>query len=199
MDQNEITTLKLMESLDREPKQTQRELAKELNISLGLVNSFIKRLVKKGIFKVKTIPKNRMKYVLTPKGMYEKTKLTYQYISYSLIYYRELRTIFKKMYERLSEKGKKRVLIFGTNELAEIALISLKETKLELKGIVDSEKAGSFVIGIRIMEHTSFFDTSIVDVAIVTQMISKVDDSFLKKFMKHTKIIDLRNEITFLP
>jgi DNA-binding MarR family transcriptional regulator len=74
MKHQEITTLKLIQSLDKEPEQTQRDLASELNVSLGLVNAFIKRLLNKGYFKIKTIPKNRIRYILTPEGMCEKNQ-----------------------------------------------------------------------------------------------------------------------------
>jgi DNA-binding MarR family transcriptional regulator len=112
MKQQEIKTLKLMESLERNPKQTQRDLAKDLDISLGLVNAFTKRLIKKGYFKIKTIPKNRIKYMLTPEGMYEKTRLTYQYILYSLDFYKETRVKIKSIYDRLFDQGKKRVFFY---------------------------------------------------------------------------------------
>jgi DNA-binding MarR family transcriptional regulator len=57
MDQDKLRTLKLLEAVDSSHPPTQRELARDLNISLGLVNAFMKRLVKKGYFKITTIPK----------------------------------------------------------------------------------------------------------------------------------------------
>ena len=74
MENQDIRTLKLLEEIDNDRTPTQRDLSKKLNISLGLVNLFIKRLGKKGYFKIKTIPKNRVKYILTPKGAAEKTE-----------------------------------------------------------------------------------------------------------------------------
>ena len=61
MDNQDLRTLKILEEIDKENAPSQRELAKELNISLGLVNSFIKRLVKTGYFKITNIQKNRIK------------------------------------------------------------------------------------------------------------------------------------------
>jgi len=83
MDHKDIRTLKLLEEIEENHVQSQRELAKKLNISLGLVNSFIKRLAHKGFFKITTIPKNRVKYILTPEGAVEKTRLAYKYIQHS--------------------------------------------------------------------------------------------------------------------
>lgn len=147
MKQQEITTLKIIESLEKDPNQTQRDLAKELNISLGLVNSFTKRLIHKGYLKIKTIPKKRIKYILTPEGMCEKTRLTYQFIMHSLEYYKETRKKIRSIYEQLYRQGKKRVVFLGVCEMAEIALITLKESKLEFAGIIDKNEIGKRFLG----------------------------------------------------
>ncbi|MBW2133565.1 MAG: winged helix-turn-helix transcriptional regulator [Deltaproteobacteria bacterium] len=76
MDHRDLRTLKLLEEIEHNHAPSQRDLAKKLNISLGLVNAFVKRLAHKGYFKISTIPKNRVMYILTPKGMAEKTRLT---------------------------------------------------------------------------------------------------------------------------
>ena len=56
MDPIDLRTLKILEKVDNDGAPSQRDLARDLNISLGLVNSFIKRLVKKGFFKkIKTL------------------------------------------------------------------------------------------------------------------------------------------------
>lgn len=169
MKQQEITTLKLIESLERDPKQTQRDLAKELNISLGLVNAFTRRLVQKGYFKISTIPKNRIKYILTPKGMYEKTRLTYQYLLYSLQFYKETRAKIKSIYDQLSRQGKKRIFFIGIGELAEIAFITLQETNLELAGIIDDDKAGNNFFGMIILDYSSLRNVLSNDTIMITR------------------------------
>ena len=83
MHEKDLRTLRILEEIDRKRSPSQRYLAKKLNISLGLVNSFLKRLAQKGYFKITNIPKNRVKYILTSKGAFEKTRLTYEYIHYS--------------------------------------------------------------------------------------------------------------------
>ena len=98
MDPKDIRTLKILEKVDNDIVPSQRDLARDLNISLGLVNSFIKRLVKKGYFKARHIPKNRMRYFLTPKGASEKTRLTYEYIQYSYNFYKEARQKLRALY-----------------------------------------------------------------------------------------------------
>ena len=74
MDPKDLRTLKILEKVDNDSVPSQRDLARDLNISLGLVNSFIKRLVKKGYFKARHVPRNRIRYFLTPKGAAEKSR-----------------------------------------------------------------------------------------------------------------------------
>ena len=105
MDQKDLRTLKILEKVDNGVVPSQRDLARDLNISLGLVNSFIKRLVKKGYFKARHIPKNRMRYFMTPKGAAEKTRLTYEYIQHSYNFYREARQKLRNLYRELESQN----------------------------------------------------------------------------------------------
>ncbi len=98
MDNNDLRILKILEEIENDHPPTQRDLAKKMNISLGLVNSFIKRLTQKGYFKIKNISKNRFRYILTPKGAAEKTRLTYEYIQSSLKFYKDARIKLRKLF-----------------------------------------------------------------------------------------------------
>ena len=122
---------------------SQRDLAGDLNISLGLVNSFIKRLVKKGFVKITTIPKKRIKYIITPRGAAEKTRLTYLYIQHSFHFYKEARQKLRNLYSDLENQGILRIAFYGAGDLAEIAYISLQETSIQLVAIIDDAKMGT--------------------------------------------------------
>lgn len=142
MDAKDLRTLKILERVGNGRTPSQRDLAGELNISLGLVNSFIKRLVKKGFVKITTIPKNRIKYILTPSGAAEKTRLTYKYIQHSYSFYKDARHRLRKICADLEKNGVQRIVFYGAGDLAEIAYISLQETPIQLAAIVDDEKKG---------------------------------------------------------
>ncbi|MBT8365400.1 MAG: winged helix-turn-helix transcriptional regulator, partial [Deltaproteobacteria bacterium] len=105
MDPKDIRTLKILERVNDRKSTSQRDLAGELNISLGLVNSFIKRLVKKGYLKIATIPKKRIKYILTPRGAAEKTRLTYEYIQHSYSFYKEARQKLRDLFDEMEKQG----------------------------------------------------------------------------------------------
>ena len=122
-------------------------MAKNLNISLGLVNSFIKRLAHKGYFKITNIPANRVKYILTPNGAAEKSRLTYEYIRYSFQLYKIAREKLRFLIADLEKKGVRRLAFYGAGDLAEIAYLSLQESSIEFVAVVDEEKKGEKFLG----------------------------------------------------
>ena len=168
MDPKDIHTLKILEKVEKNQSTSQRDLAKDLNISLGLVNSFIKRLAKKGYFKITTIPKNRMRYILTPKGAAEKTRLTYAYIQYSYNFYKEARQKLRQLFLELEAEGTRSIVFYGATDLAEIACLSVKETPIELVAIVDSKRVGNKIMGMRVIDPDHLNDFSYDKILITT-------------------------------
>ena len=159
MNNQDIRTLKILEAIDGEDAPSQRDMAESLNISLGLINSFIRRLAKKGYFKVTHLPRNRVRYILTPKGMAEKTRLTYAYIQYSYRFYRDARYRTRKLFNELEKQGNQRVAFFGGGDLAEIAYLSLQESDLAFVGMSDFSDNGDFFFGHRILGLDELLDT----------------------------------------
>ncbi len=135
-------SLLLLEEIAKEELLSQRELSKRVGIALGLVNSYVKNMIAKGYIRVKTFPKNRYKYLLTPKGMVEKSHLTYQHLHYFTNLYTTARKDFKDLFAEFENKGVKRVVFCGVDEVAEIAYLSLQETNLTLVGVADNERHG---------------------------------------------------------
>jgi len=140
-------TLQILNELSDNGLMTQRDLSSSLGIALGLVNSYIKNLIKKGCITVKNIPPRRYAYYLTPRGFSEKTRLTYYLLQDYTRVYREARGTLKKLFGELRASGVQRVVFAGADEIAEIAYLTLQETGLELSGIADEEKAGEKFFG----------------------------------------------------
>jgi DNA-binding MarR family transcriptional regulator len=137
--------LLLLSELDRDGGATQRTLAIKLGVALGLTNLYLKRLARKGHIKITTIPRNRIRYLLTPQGFTEKSRLTYQYMQYSLSYYRDIRARLKDMMSTLDGSHGQRVVIYGTTELAELAYLSLREMNVDCIGFIDASGRESFL------------------------------------------------------
>lgn len=76
---------KILKIIEKSPEITQRELADQLGISLGKTNYCLKALLEKGILKVHNFKNNKNKvayaYLLTPKGIEEKTKITKRFVN----------------------------------------------------------------------------------------------------------------------
>lgn len=135
----------LLTELERDGAVTQRSLATKLGVALGLTNLYLKRLARKGYVKITTIPSHRIRYLLTPQGMVEKSRLTYLYMQYSLSHYRDMRARLRDTLSRATEHGVQRVVIFGTSEFAEMAYLSLREMDLTLVGFIDDGEVQTFL------------------------------------------------------
>ncbi len=147
MDNQDIRTLKILEEIEKSSRLSQRYLAEHLHISLGLVNSFFKRLAKKGFYRVCAAPKNRIDYLLTPKGVVEKNRLTYAYIQFSFQFFVDARHKIKRTLKKLEEDGMREIIFYGTSDLAEITYGSLKDTPLKFQAMVDDQHKGKLFLG----------------------------------------------------
>jgi|TARA_Y100000294_G_C8461226_1_gene298691 EPS-associated MarR family transcriptional regulator len=91
--------LNVLRRIDNKTNLTQRQLAKELGFSLGKLNYCLKALKNKGLVKISNFKKNPQKlnylYILTPKGIAEKTKLTIKFMNKKMKEYDELKTEVK--------------------------------------------------------------------------------------------------------
>ena len=174
METQDLRTLRLLEEIEKNQLPSQRYLASQLNVSLGLTNAFIKRLTKKGYFKIKTIPKNKIKYILTTKGVAEKTRLTYEYIQYSFRFYKRVRIILQKLYRKLNEQDVHRIVFYGSNEVAEIAYVFLQETDIELVAIVDDQKVGERFFRFVTIDPKKLV-TLLFDSVLITELNNKED------------------------
>ena len=90
----------VLRKINNKPKSTQRELAEELGFSLGKLNYCLKALRHKGLIKIGNFKKNKNKfnyiYILTPKGIAEKTKLTINFMARKMKEYEELKKEIEK-------------------------------------------------------------------------------------------------------
>ena len=97
---NKQDHFEVLRKIEKQPKSSQRNLAEELGFSLGKLNYCLKALREKGLIKIKNFKKNKNKfnyaYVLTPKGISEKTKLTINFMQKKMYEYEELKKELEK-------------------------------------------------------------------------------------------------------
>ena len=141
--QDERKHLEILNLIEQDGMITQKEIADNLGVAIGLVNSFVKRLIRRGFIRIKRVPKRRYLYMLTPKGVAEKGRLTVRFIQDSLRLYRDYRAKCKEVFRDLAKDGVSKVYLVGSGDLAEIAYISLQEVGIEISGVYDTEGNGS--------------------------------------------------------
>ena len=143
--------LGLLGSFERGEASSQRRLASELGIALGLVNAYIKRCVNKGLLKVNEAPARRYAYYLTPSGFSEKARLTVEYLSYSFSLFRQAKIDCRAALKVGRESGFKRIAIIGASDLAEIALICALDDGIAIIAVIDAGNTASHFCGVPVV------------------------------------------------
>jgi DNA-binding MarR family transcriptional regulator len=169
--ENPRIVLGLLESVERDGGQSQRRLASELGIALGLVNAYLKRCVKKGLVKVAGAPARRYAYYLTPQGFAEKSRLTVEYLSVSFSFFRQAKTDCALAFEAARTRGFARVALLGVSDLAEIATICAHESGVSITVVIDPRSALERFVGIPV---SSAIDgaSSDFDAVVVTDLLT---------------------------
>jgi DNA-binding MarR family transcriptional regulator len=139
--------LGLLDSVERDGGQSQRRLASELGIALGLVNAYLKRCVKKGLLKVNQAPARRYVYYLTPQGFAEKSRLTVEYLSYSFRFFRQAKADCAALLHAAHARGLNRVVFAGKSDLAEIAAICALDVGMTIVAVVDPQASEARFVG----------------------------------------------------
>jgi DNA-binding MarR family transcriptional regulator len=143
--------LDLLNSVERDGGLSQRRLASELGIALGLVNAYLRRCVRKGLVKVTEAPARRYIYYLTPQGFTEKSRLTVEYLSVSFGFFRRAKAECGVVFSIAAERGFQRMALAGISDLAEIAMICALDTGVQVTAIVDSNSTLSHFIGVPVV------------------------------------------------
>jgi hypothetical protein len=159
-------TLGVLDAVEQNAQVTQRTMASELGIALGLANAYFKRCVRKGLIKVKQIPPNRYLYYLTPKGFAEKSRLTAEYLGSSFTFFRRARGQLEDALGACGERGWRRVALCGHGDLTEIAALCNAEFGLDL--VVVAPEAGARLAGLAAFADLA--GAGPVDAAIVTDL-----------------------------
>ncbi|MBT3170553.1 MAG: winged helix-turn-helix transcriptional regulator [Rhodospirillaceae bacterium] len=144
----------------------QRTLAKELGIALGMTNTYVRRCVRKGLIKISEIPPNRYAYYLTPQGFTEKTRLTAEYLSDSLTFFRRSRNQYGEIYEHCVASGWRHLALAGAGELAEIAILSAREHDIVLQGVIAGAGNGEHILDLPVVAELGALERP--DAVIVT-------------------------------
>lgn len=161
-------TLGVLGAVEAQETLTQRHLARELGVALGLANALVKRCVRKGLIKVREVPAGRYSYYLTPKGFAEKSRLTAEYLSISLSFFRRARSEAAELFAEAHARGWDRVVLAGAGDLAEIASLAAREAGIEPIAVLDAGDNRASLAGMPIVR--SIDAVTAVDGIVVTDI-----------------------------
>lgn len=150
-DKENQLTLELLKAIDQKDDISQRHLAQQMGVALGLANSYLKRCVKKGWIKISTAPANRYMYYLTPTGFAEKARLTAEFFSTSLALFRQSGDEYTSIFEDCAQLQYSRIVLAGLSDLTEIALMRGLQSRASLIAVYQPEAGRS-----------DFFDVPVV-------------------------------------
>jgi DNA-binding MarR family transcriptional regulator len=163
--------LGLLESVARDGAQSQRHLATELDIALGLVNAYLRRCIKKGLVKVSQVPARRYAYYLTPKGFAEKSRLAVEYLSSSFGFFRQAKADCALVFQTARSRGFGRIVLAGKSDLAEVAAICALESTLQIVALVDSGTTDTRFLHVPIVKTFGDIEGQ-CDAVIITDLIT---------------------------
>ena len=150
MDRHAYYTFQILDHVENTPLVTNRKVASKLDVSVKLAHALLRQLVQKGMLDIRKHHSRRWDYFLTPKGIVEKARLTYEFIDFTMQFYREARRRSSEVLAQARKSGVTRVAFLGASELAEIAYLGVQEQKLQLVDVFDDALAGQAFLGLTV-------------------------------------------------
>jgi len=185
--QEEITQYNILQSIENGEQISQRQLSSQLGINVASINFALKKLTKRGFVKMLGVNPRRMQYILTPKGIAEKTQLAYKFFDRNFHFYKAVRKDVEDKIGSIPFNDKKRVALYGVTDLMELAYLVIQDKELDLVAIFDDETKirifGYHVIGTEEINNYS------PNFLLLTK---EFDSEKVKQIPDCTKVIDIR-------
>jgi DNA-binding MarR family transcriptional regulator len=159
--------LGVLNAIEQNASTSQRSISRELNVALGLANAYLKRGVRKGLIKIKQVPRRRYMYYLTPRGFAEKSRLTGEYFAASFNFFRRARAQMDELIAECAARGQTQIVFAGVSEMAEVGALCALGHPVKVLAIVDPAQAGKTSCGLPVkatVEECGAFDVVIITV-----------------------------------
>jgi len=198
MSQHELKTL--LEIKDN-PSLTQRSLSHRLNISLGLTNAILQNLIHRGWIKAKKLTGRKILYLITPRGMTRATNLIYDRFRETQNYYQYTKELLTSYLTDLYNQGKRRAIIYGTNQLTEITYLSILDSPLKLHSILTDDSNKKKFLGHQVLTLSVFaqkysknlFYKNLILLCTTDSKKLSQEISKYKNIPKNVKVIDIES------
>jgi len=118
----------ILSYIQRQENATQRDIARETGIGLGHVNLLLKKMAKKGFVKIERLNARSLRYILTPRGLKEKTERTYSYIKRSYQQINRVSVAVNELVKKAEAQNAGSLYLFGPfDEVCEIIKLALQQ------------------------------------------------------------------------
>lgn len=141
----------------------QRDLSRHMDLSLGMINMLIKRLVTKGYIRTKQLNKRKVEYILTPKGFSEKMRKSVKYTVKTLNSIGMIKDKLKALLVELYDSGERNFIILGESDLAFLVDFALKEIGHNDYEISHVQEIPPVMNGGVLLICKEMFDTQLLD------------------------------------
>lgn len=146
----------LLELIEKDHQITQRQMSKELEVSLSMINTYLEEYEKKGYLKRKYLSSKVVEYHISKSGIERKKVLNIGYLKSAQDIYNYAKKDVENFLSRVKAKGFKKILLYGAGEVAEILLHTIKldsDNGIEVLAIIDDDpnKVGKEVAGTKII------------------------------------------------
>lgn len=138
-EKEELTNYHILTTLHKDNNVSQRILSSQIGVNVASVNFALKRLITKGLVKMIGVNPRRIKYIVTPKGLKEKSELAYKFFDRNFHFYKDVRNDIEDRIQEVSNGKNKSVAICGINKLSEITVLAIQNMELKLVGIFDGK------------------------------------------------------------
>ena len=137
--------LRLLEEVDATADLSQRTIAGNVGIALGVVNVLVKSMVKRGYIRATRLSWKRWAYFLTPAGVSRKVQLSANYVDRFMDHYRRVRALVSETIDVDSIESHHVVAIYGATDLGELIYLVLKDAGVERIEFLDDSRTGHFL------------------------------------------------------
>ena len=158
-EKEELTNYHILTYIQQDENLSQRRLSSRIGVNVASVNFAIKRLITKGFVKMIGANPRRIKYIITPVGLKEKSELAYKFFDRNFHFYKDVRSDIENKINEISNWENQKIAIYGVNELSEITFLAIQNMELELVGVFDDkkkEKPGTKFLGQEVFTLKSF-------------------------------------------
>ncbi|CCV64699.1 putative transcriptional regulator [Alteracholeplasma palmae J233] len=170
----------ILDTLQKTPDITQRELSHILNVAVSMINKYLESYEVKGYIKKEYKSSKTILYHITPEGIERKKLLNIRYLKASQIIYNQANVEVTSFLNQLVNNGYKDVLLYGSGDVAEIILNTLKldlSINIKVLGIIDDNKD---------RQGSKLLEVPIID---ISQIVNYPNDGIIVATYTHHKVI----------